>query len=104
MNYSQLINPVKEITKGCFNWCKEQHFVFKNNLNVKVLGIIALAMVVLFAGDLIYKFSDKLLRKFLRIRNILLMEKRFWEKRLTKAMWFMERKCWLLRLHGWKRF
>ncbi len=64
MNYTELIiKEAPEITKECFEWCKDQYFAHQNNLTVEAMVILALALISLFAASIIYSFSEKIIEK-----------------------------------------
>lgn len=48
MNHTFIIIDEPDITEGCFDWCKEQHFINNSNLGIEALLLVAFAMVVLF--------------------------------------------------------
>jgi len=42
-----------EITKQCFNWCKDQHHAYNNNLEIQMLFLPAIALISLIAYEFI---------------------------------------------------
>lgn len=70
MNYTDLFNynATKEVFKGitneCFLWCKDQHLIDQNNISIEGLGIIALALISLFIGHLIYNYHTILFKGY----------------------------------------
>ncbi len=49
---------VTEVTKGCFDWCKEQHFINQNNIQIQELSIIGIALVSLVLHNIISDYKD----------------------------------------------
>ena len=42
-----------EITKDCFNWCKDQHFAHNTNIEIEMLFLPAFALMSLIAYEFI---------------------------------------------------
>jgi len=59
--FNESVEVMGGITKNCFDWCKEQHFVNQNNLTIKAMAIPLIALICLFFASLVYKFSDKII-------------------------------------------
>jgi len=53
-----------EVTQYCFNWCKEQNFIHQNNLEIKDLSIVAVALISLVLHSLLYNYHDFIVDKF----------------------------------------
>ncbi len=52
MNFTMFFEPSKE----CFDWCKEAHFAYNNNLEIKGIFIIAFAAFVIFSYITLKKY------------------------------------------------
>ena len=48
MNFT-FTEPANEITKTCFNWCKEQTLIYQNNLAIQEKSFIVIALVAVVA-------------------------------------------------------
>ena len=51
-----------EISRTCFDWCKEAHFAHNSNLEIGGIFIIILALVALFIHLILYRFSDNIIK------------------------------------------
>ncbi len=49
-----------EPSKQCFNWCREQHFIHANNLQIQDLTLVVLSMIALLLMHLIEAHHDNI--------------------------------------------
>lgn len=47
-----------EVTKQCFDWCKEQSFIYQQNLSIYEMSFIVIALIALAVHHLIGNYSD----------------------------------------------
>ena len=57
-NTTNIIIGFPEITKACFDWCKEQNFIHSSNLEIRSLTILIIALIALFIYFLANNFLD----------------------------------------------
>lgn len=55
------ISKSYEISKGCFEWCREQNFIHENNLEIFDLTFVVIALISIIVNNLIYNYPEILM-------------------------------------------
>ncbi len=61
-NTSLVVESI-EITKACFNWCREQAAIHQSNIDISNLGAVAVAMAALMLYNISVEFPDEISKK-----------------------------------------
>ena len=53
-----IVMNANKITAECFNWCKEQNFVYQNNLEIHELSFIVIALIAIVVHNTLNAYWD----------------------------------------------
>lgn len=52
-----MINLTSDVTRECFEWCKDQHFIHQSNVSLINLWLLIAAVVLIWCAYIVDKFK-----------------------------------------------